>query len=542
MREAGSQASRLEGTHAAPAAPTSEDAARTSGRGFLLITGAKLWFLVMGMVVTIGLPLLMTPADFGIYNLVTNAGGLLNMVILTATLQAVSKLVSERPHEGARVVRRASLIQLFLGVPLALAFIVGSPWLAEAFADPNLAPLLAISGGVTLCYCFYAILIGYLNGRKAFGRQALMDVSFSTLKSAATVGLVLLAGVSGALWGFVGTAAAMLLMVAVLAWRFERAHPASPPTQALPSATDAETAKRLVTYILWVMLYTFCTNGVLRADLFLLQSLLGASLQEGQASVAHHLSGIYGAMQYISRLPFQAVIAVTFVVFPMLSQATFEQDQAAVRAYIRSTLRYSLILLALLSALITGNGLDIILSLYGPAYQEGFRSLLLMGLATVGYALFFISTTMITGSGRPAHSAGLSTIALFVTVSLNFAFIKLGLANGTQGAELGVLASAATSVAMLVGCAAALLYLWKHFRGGVPLPTLARTLLASGLCAGFGLLVQLPEDTTRLVRALSVAGKGVVGAALFVGVLWALREFTDEDRQRLARVLRRKRT
>lgn len=531
------QGSRLEPAAIGGGAPKGEDQARTGGRGFLLITGAKLWFMVMGAVVTIGLPLFMSQQDFGIYNIVINAGGLLNMVVITGSLQAVSKLVSEQPERSTQVLKRALAVQCLIGVPLALVYILGAGVIAGWFSDPSLAPLLRISGGVTLAYAFYAIFVGYLNGHKAFGRQAMLDVIFSTLKSALIIGLVLGGfGVVGALWGFVGASVLVLLVSMAVAWRF---HARGEGGAARVSAEEEDGAGRqLVRYILWVMLYTFCIFGVLRTDLFLLKAMIGA--QESGAQLANQVAGVYGAVQYVSRLPFQAVIAVTFVVFPMLSRATFSQDHEATRLYIGTTLRYSLILVSLLSAIIAGNARDIVLALYGEGYQDGVLALMVLGVATVGYALFYIATTMITGSGKPEVSAGVAAATLLATVGLNAALIHGQVGQGLSQGSLCLAASAATAVAMVLGFGMALLYLRARYQARLGWLTVGRVSLACLAVVGFLTLAQAPQEMGRMLRLGVVVGKSALAGALFLLVLWVTREFGAQDKDRLLRVFRRR--
>jgi hypothetical protein len=53
----------------------------------------------------LGLPIFFGSAEqFGVFKVVTEAIGLLNMVMITGTLQAVSKLVSEQPDRANRMV------------------------------------------------------------------------------------------------------------------------------------------------------------------------------------------------------------------------------------------------------------------------------------------------------------------------------------------------------------------------------------------------------------------------------------------------------
>ncbi len=518
-----------------------EDEVRTAGRGFAFITGAKLWFMVMGAIVNIGLPVIMSPETYGVYSIVVNAVSLINMVVITGTLQAVAKLVSERPEAAAKIVGRAALLQWFVAVPLGIAWIFGADTIAGFFSDESLGSLLAISGGVILAYGFYAVFVGCFNGLKAFGRQAVLDVAFSTLKTGLIVGAVLAGfGVAGALWGFVIAAAVVTVLSAFMLWRFmgQRRSGESSSLKTLVGGDDlGADLRKLLVYLVLVMLYTFCVNGVLRADLFLLKSLVG---QEGSVELANRISGVYTAMLNISRLPYQAVIAVTFVIFPMISKATFEEDQGATRAYIRGAMRYSFILLGLLSALLAGNASDVVLALFGEKYSAGGLPLMVLSVATVGFSLFFIATTMITGAGRPWVSVVLAAVVLAVTAGLNYVLIDGALAGGAIDEQtLAMRASMATAAAMVLGFVLSVAYLVWRYQAGLPLGTFARVMFAGAVVVGLTLVTPGPADAGRLVLLALVCGKGLLGTGLFVGALWASGEFGQEDRDKLRRVLRR---
>src|SRR5690606_29702129 len=122
------------------------DDARTTGRGFLVITGAKAWFFVSAALLNFGLPVLFaSPAQYGSYGVVINAVSLVNMVVITGSLQAVSKLVSEQPDAGRSVTRKALTLQLMVGLPLAAAWFALADPVAAWLRAPEYAPLLRIS-------------------------------------------------------------------------------------------------------------------------------------------------------------------------------------------------------------------------------------------------------------------------------------------------------------------------------------------------------------------------------------------------------------
>lgn len=547
----GRQSGRLgaDGVGTASGSSAQDDTVRAAGRGFVLITGAKLWFMVMGAVVMLGLPSLMSPARFGVYSLVINAVSLANMVVITGTLQAVSKLVSERPHAARALVARGALLQCVVAVPLSLAWVLGSDALAALLNDPALGGVLAISGGIILAYGFYATFVGCLNGLKAFGRQAVLDIIFSTMKTVLILGAVLMGlGVAGALWGFVTAAGAVtfialgLLMLVLRQSERDAAGASEGDVSGVGQAQSVslgEDLRKLGSYLLLVMVYTFCVNGVLRADLFLLKGMIAGLGGEASVALSNEVSGFYSAALNVSRLPYQAVLAVTFVVFPMISKATFEDDRAATQAYIRGAMRYSLLMLALLGALLAGNAPNLVLALFGAEYASGAVPLMLLSVATVGFSLFVIATTMITGAGRPLVSVGIAALTLGLTSALNYGLLSVTIVPGAAAERVMLMASGATAVSMVVGFLVSLFYLYRRYEAGLPVLTVLRVLTASVLICALSWWVPLPEGLGRVPLLLLVSVKGLFGVAIFLGVLGLTGEFGVEDKARLSKVLKR---
>ena len=100
----------------------------------------------------------------------------------------------------------------------------------------------------------------------------------------------------------------------------------------------------------------------MRADLFVLKSV-AASVPDSLIGSEHlfkimsdKFAGFYGAVLNLARIPYQGVIAVTFVIFPLISESTFAADMETTRGYIRSTFRYCILLIASVAILLAFNG------------------------------------------------------------------------------------------------------------------------------------------------------------------------------------------
>ena len=114
--------------------------------------------------------------------------------------------------------------------------------------------------------------------------------------------------------------------------------------------------------------------------------------------------GEYGIAVSLSRLPWQGTIALTFIIFPMISSATFRQDRNETQRYIENTLRYALILICAV-ALPMSSRPDFIFDCL-PGYHEGAVVLTYMAPAYVFFSIANIHNTILMSSGRAKNGVG----------------------------------------------------------------------------------------------------------------------------------------
>src|SRR2546425_1085542 len=103
---------------------------------------------------------------------------------------------------------------------------------------------------------------------------------------------------------------------------------------------------RLVPYLRFASLFTLAINLLQRIDLIMVKTLSSAD-----ASVASENAGYYGAAINVANVTHQAIVSATFVIFPLISQSTFAKDREKTRTYITNTLRYTLMVMALIATL-----------------------------------------------------------------------------------------------------------------------------------------------------------------------------------------------
>ncbi len=454
------------------------DVAKVAGRGTIYITIAKLWFMASGAIIYFILPRLMTKEQVGAYQVVTGIVSIINAVIVTGTYQTVSKYISQEEHKADSVKAKALRLQVAVGGALTLAFFLLAPVIANNLNDASLTGYLRLASLIPLSYSFYSVFTGYFNGQKKFMAQAALDMSYSTLKFVLIVALAWLGyGVAGGIAGFALAAGIVLLLSAIIARGGAR--------RGEVRASD------LFRFQAYLLLFTFVLNLLQKVDLILVKALSSADSIAASENAAY-----YGAAINVANITYQVIISVTFVIFPLVSQSTFADDRRQTKAYISNTLRYSLMIMALLATLFSANAREVLQVVYPLDYQPASAALVFIAYGMLLFGMFQVITTIISASGRPAVSLGIAALTLATSAALNYALIP---SCGLAGAGL------ATTIAMFVGVIAGGGYLLARFGALMPLWSFARIAFCAGLVYAASLALALQSKMIILVQLAALS-------------------------------------
>jgi O-antigen/teichoic acid export membrane protein len=509
------------------------DLVRTAGRGVIYITVAKIWFLLTGFILIFGLPRIFKwsaggdeergQALFGAYKLVFMGVSFINNGIITGTIQAVSKFTSEGSSDPGAVRRAALKVQGSLGVVLAVVYIGFAGFLADGLGSPDLAALMRLSAGVIAAYSCYAVFIGSFNGQRLFHRQALFDIVYSTLKIALIIGL------AAAGFEVLGTVAGFLVasVVIALAAGFASGF----------GAKGTFPARRYLGFAAVLIAYTFVLNLVLSLDLFLLKgitsrlALAAGDGAEAASELSKALAGQYGAAQGLAFIPYQAVLAIAFVAFPMISRVTFQADAAVTRQYVRRTMRFATILCAGLATVFVALPGQALALAFPAEYAPAAPALRILSLGIVAYGLMVVSNTILNGAGLPWRAMA---VVLATLAAVSAGVVGFLVCSGPEGDPL-LAAAGGTAIGMGLGLVISAVVVRRRFGTFWPWLSAARVLAAAATATVAGHF--LPHGGRLLTL-----GECLLVLATYLVVLFVTREFGAEDLDHLRRVLRRRRT
>jgi O-antigen/teichoic acid export membrane protein len=487
-----------------PPLTADSDVAKTAGRGSIYITAAKIWFMISGYGIIFTLPRLMSKEDFGLYKVAVGVVSIINAVIVTCTQQTVSKYISQEEEKADSVKAKALKLQLFVGGGAALGFFLLAPVIAAYLNDERLTNPLRLASLITLSYAFYAVFIGYFNGQKRFHLQAAVDIAYSTLKLGFIVLFVWLGfGVPGAIGGFATAAASVLAISVMVAGRGKR--------------FGEVRATELLQFQSYILLFTLLLNLLQKVDLVLVKAL-----SSPDATIASRHAADYGAALDIANITYQIIISITFVIFPLVSQATFADDRERTRSYIANTLRYSLMIMAVVATLFSANAKAILTIAFPADYQAGSGALSIVAFGMLLFGMLYVLTTIISASGRPKVSLMIGAVTLSVSGVLNYLLIP---AFGLTGA------GAATTIAMLVGVLIGSAYLLMRFKSLMPVNSLIRISACAALTYGASLAF---SSEAKFFIIVKLAALGI----LYLAALIVSRELGREDLRALKRVIK----
>jgi len=493
--------------------PAADSAAKTVGRGVMFIGFAKVYFMLTGTVQRLALMHLISPADMGDFSAVNNLLNVPNNTIVQGTIQSISKPTSEDDTRAGAVQRAGVRLGVILGLLIALGLFAAAPIFAGIYKTPRLTTFTRIAALIPFCYAIYSVFVGSANGLRRFRTQASFDVGFSTMKTVLLLGLAFAFGVGGAFAGFVAAAAAIV----VIAWRVMR----------LPATGERFPVRQFAGFMGAIVAYTALLNCTLNFDGHMLR-LFALRVPGTDPVAAAALQGNYEALRTVALLPYQALLVVTFVIFPLVSRATFAADREATRAYVSQTMRYALILAGAMGIVLAARPSALFDTIYKPEYRVGAPALPILAAGECCLALLSVSCSILNASGRAVASLAI----MGVTAALMTAGIAVGVPRAGTGAPMLIATATATAGAAGVGLVAALVVLRARLGGLPPVATVARVALALAVALAAARVV---PGHGKIVGFAVMALTGIA----YVVVLVVTREFGPEDRAKFGKVFKR---
>ena len=488
-----------------------------------------MYFMLVGFAQQGLLGSLLGAEAYGMLARASAIANIANNVIITGSVQGASRVATETDERLASGAQRGVLrLQVALALPLAVGFAAVSIGFALLTGASHLVPLLLAASVIVAGYTVYAPLVGSLNGRRRFGAQALLDTVYATGRTVAMLlGARLLLGQGrGPLGAMVGFALAALAIVplAVFLAGTGRAGPGAPSARAYLASVGP------------LALGQFFLNSLMQSDISLLGYLTTRDARaaglgvEAAAAVADRSAGIYKACQLFSFLPYQLLVSVTFILFPLLTRAAHDDDRVAIALYVKNGLRLALLLASVMVAVIYGLAPHLLrLTFKADISNHGASTLRTLALGQGAFALYGICAAALASLHRERVTVVVNAGATALLIVLSCGLVP-GAAAGAPAAERAALAtSLALGTALLIGGV-----LLRRAAGSlVPLWTVVRIVGAGVVTGLIGTVLPVAGTVATLAAA---GGLGVV----YLLILVVTGELGRQDAALVGRVLGRR--
>ncbi len=496
----------------------------SAGRGFLWLTAAKLHFMLAGWAIYAYLPHKISPVQYGQLMVVIGLVSMLNNVMVSSAVQGTSRFTAAQPNRVGAALRMGLLIFLLAGGFFAALLALRADGVAWILSDAKLAPLFRIAAPIVLAYALYAVCVGSLNGRQRFGAQAGFDASYATLRMGAMIlGAVLLGSAWGVLAGYSAGAVLICLVGLVLVGRHAL-------TDRLP---NPGLGKAMVLFLAPLAVHQAIVNLLLRTDLLLIKALGGhvASAGADQAAFASVLAGRYSAATMFAFLPYQALIALSMVVFPLVADAAAAKHRDRMRDTANGALRFALLFGAGLAAVLAAQPAGIIDVVYPEAYRAGGPALRFLAWGILGLSLITLSCAMLNAAGKTWRVV----LITLVTWGAQATSVAIAVKAASTGPQVLQWSAAASAMALLLGGIVSVIAVWLTFGARPSGLTVLRTALAAALATALGSL--LPGRSMIII----IAGCFFT-LTVFVVTLLLTRELGRKDLDAIRKALLRKRS
>ncbi|MFH1850440.1 MAG: oligosaccharide flippase family protein [archaeon] len=420
------------------------------GRGVIYLTSAELFFFLTSYITYFFIGRALRPEEFGIFGVVVFLASMINTVITTAFQQTISRFVAQDTRYASDVRTKGLLVVLCFSFAITLLYLASAGWIASLLNDASLAVFIRISSALILVSSVFHGYLGYLNGLKRFREHAIITYIYSLLRLLLIVSAVWLGyGVKGAL---VAIILSPLAFVLVFMFRYSGGR-----------ISGSVTLRRIFAFAYPLMLFTIVLNLFLNLDLFMVKSL-------SDESSANLLAGLYTAASTLARIPYYLILGLSMVLFPLISESTHANNHERTRKQISRSMRYCLLFLVPIVAVISSTSRGLLTLVYSAAYAGAAPALGILIIGNAFFALFVILTTVVSGSGQPKKSFLISVPLLVLDLILNYLLITRW---GISGAAAG------TTIASAAAFFIAAYYVHRKFKALISAASTIR-IIASG--------------------------------------------------------------
>jgi O-antigen/teichoic acid export membrane protein len=473
-------------------------------RGTVYLMIAQLLFVISGYVIHFGLGRFLGPEEYGLFGIILSLITIIEVILIRGVRDAISKYVAEYEDCARSILKSGLKIELMLSLTAFCFIIYFSEHVATLLGDIRLMYYIRLAAIIIPLVSIYSVYIGYLSGKREFGKQAISMGVQSIGKVFGVYLFILLLGLgtSGAIVGYALGSASALITARYLSMKNKI------------FAYNNFPSIKLVTFAVPLVIFSIAISAIMNMDLLFVKALTEDGIK----------TGYYASASTITRAPFYIFIALSFTLLPAISKAVSSNDYPRIQEYIKKSLRYLAMMLIPMTLFISSTSIKIIELTYSREYLPASDtvSILIFGITFI--TIFYTLCMILIGSGNSKVPTTMSCILVIIDIILFTCFIpKFGL----EGAAI------ATTLTGFIGLMIIGMYVKMKYR-----------VLMN--CSSFLKIVLSSLPLYLIPHFFVVSGSYFIFYALFMSILYAsflliLKELTNEDFELLFHIFRHRR-
>jgi stage V sporulation protein B len=456
-------------------------------------------FVIAGYVIHIGLGRHLGPELYGIFGVVVSLLGINYLFLLSGVRDAVSRYTAHSPSFAYSILKQGLRVQGFLSVAIALLYYGFAGVIASWLNDESLTLYIRLSALAIPLTALYTVYLGFFNGMRFFGQEAIIKSVYSVAKVVLVFIFVLLGfRISGAVFGYI-LASAIALLLSICLFKSEK-------------SVQPFDHKMIIKFAIPVIIFSVVSTLITSLDLLFVKAILQ---DNGK-------TGFYTAASNLTKTPLPIFYAFSLTLFPSISKSMSLGDLHQTQTYIKSYLRYLLILLIPIVFLVSATSKNLVTLFYSNQFSAAGQPLRFLIFGVLFFSTFTLLVTVINASGRPFISMVFGLAVIPLNILLNIVLIPAYQLTG---------AAFATVLSILLGLVGAAIYVYAKFGVLFDFTSFLKILCSS--------VVIFAIATIFPMSGIALLAEYLVLFAIYLFMMYLLKSAITEDMHKVTLALKR---
>ncbi len=408
---------------------------------FLILVIAEFLYNVSSYIINMGLGRMLSVSDYGRYSLVIGFTTMVIILVGRGVPTAMAKRISEHRDNWAKIhaIRTsAAHMQIIIIGTLTLLFYCSAPLFARIFHDVTLVPLFRLSACIIPAFALSSFHVLYFNGLKLFGAMTAMKISRGVFRIAWILGLAYTMQLSGAIYGSILAPLSVFCIALFIEYVFLR--------KKSVTVHNTYPWKKLLSYAGGFIVFLVFYELYIRCDLYIIKTLTGSDQS----------TGLYNAALTIALIPYYVMFALTFILFPTMSELAKKKDTENIKKTLTKVLGFLCAVLIPSALLLTLLPEFLITLFFGEKFIAAAALIPWMSGATIFITIFYVLASVFNGAGMTRVPSSIAAVAVVCGLSANIYFLP------TYGITATAIIFSCTATFM--GCTALLIAYKTFFR------------------------------------------------------------------------------